>query len=96
MVASTLVLIEGIPESNARSPTLALACRPARVVEDRHVSRKASNAAKIRCHKWAKNFEHILKTKFSNYAKGEKFQIPRFHDLHGQGICNSDGDLWYH
>ena len=46
--------------------------------------------------KGAKNFEHILKTNFSNYAKGEEFQIPRFHDLLGQGIFNSDGDLWYH
>jgi fatty acid omega-hydroxylase len=44
--------------------------------------------------KGAKNFEHILKTNFNNYHKGEA-TIPRFHDLLGQGIFNADGDLWY-
>ncbi|KAL4385877.1 hypothetical protein GQ457_09G027590 [Hibiscus cannabinus] len=39
------------------------------------------------------NVEYVLKTNFENYPKGEHF-IWIFNDLFGQGIFNSDGDLW--
>ncbi|RWR79884.1 cytochrome P450 94B3 [Cinnamomum micranthum f. kanehirae] len=39
------------------------------------------------------NVEHILKTNFLNYPKGERF-ITTLEDFLGQGIFNSDGDLW--
>ncbi|WJX92296.1 hypothetical protein P8452_73955 [Trifolium repens] len=39
------------------------------------------------------NIQHILKTKFENYPKGERF-ISLLHDFLGNGIFNSDGDLW--
>ncbi|KAK7336406.1 hypothetical protein VNO77_16946 [Canavalia gladiata] len=39
------------------------------------------------------NVEHILKTKFHNYPKGERF-IYLLQDFLGNGIFNSDGDLW--
>ncbi|OIW09472.1 hypothetical protein TanjilG_06344 [Lupinus angustifolius] len=39
------------------------------------------------------NVEHILKTKFENYPKAELF-ISLLLDFLGQGIFNSDGDLW--
>ncbi|XP_050224269.1 cytochrome P450 CYP94D108-like [Mercurialis annua] len=39
------------------------------------------------------NVEHILKTNFDNYPKGERF-ISRLEDFLGQGIFNSDGELW--
>ncbi|KAK4275185.1 hypothetical protein QN277_018312 [Acacia crassicarpa] len=45
----------------------------------------------VTCH--PKNLEHILKTRFSNYPKGPRWQTA-FHDLLGQGIFNSDGDTW--
>ncbi|EEF42891.1 cytochrome P450 94B3 [Ricinus communis] len=39
------------------------------------------------------NVEHILKTKFENYPKGERF-ISLLEDFLGQGIFNTDGELW--
>ncbi|XP_028767403.1 cytochrome P450 94A1-like [Neltuma alba] len=39
------------------------------------------------------NVEHMLKTNFPNYPKGERF-ISLLHDFLGTGIFNSDGDLW--
>eukprot|EP00268_Persea_americana_P025347 TRINITY_DN246_c0_g1_i4.p1 TRINITY_DN246_c0_g1~~TRINITY_DN246_c0_g1_i4.p1 ORF type:complete len:512 (+),score=32.53 TRINITY_DN246_c0_g1_i4:439-1974(+) len=39
------------------------------------------------------NVEHILKTNFPNYPKGERF-ITTLEDFLGQGIFNSDGELW--
>ncbi|CAI8613745.1 unnamed protein product [Vicia faba] len=39
------------------------------------------------------NIQHILKTKFENYPKGERF-ISLLQDFLGTGIFNSDGDLW--
>ncbi|CAN6909181.1 hypothetical protein HID58_083878 [Brassica napus] len=40
-----------------------------------------------------RNLEHMLKTRFDNYPKGPTWQSV-FHDLLGQGIFNSDGDIW--
>ena len=40
-----------------------------------------------------KNLEHILKLRFDNYPKGPTWQSV-FHDLLGEGIFNSDGDMW--
>ncbi|KAG9145455.1 hypothetical protein Leryth_021446 [Lithospermum erythrorhizon] len=45
----------------------------------------------VTCH--PRNIEHILKTRFDNYPKGERWQST-FHDLLGQGIFNSDGETW--
>ncbi|GMI74322.1 cytochrome P450, family 94, subfamily C, polypeptide 1 [Hibiscus trionum] len=39
------------------------------------------------------NVEHILKTRFENYPKGEPFSA-LLGDLLGQGIFNVDGDSW--
>ncbi|KAK4795304.1 hypothetical protein SAY86_013298 [Trapa natans] len=39
------------------------------------------------------NVEHILKTRFDNYPKGETF-IAILDDFLGKGIFNSDGELW--
>ncbi|CAL0332818.1 unnamed protein product [Lupinus luteus] len=39
------------------------------------------------------NVEHMLKTKFENYPKGERF-ISFLVDFLGLGIFNSDGELW--
>ncbi|WRX12907.1 Cytochrome P450 - like 10 [Theobroma cacao] len=39
------------------------------------------------------NVEHVLKTNFDNYPKGERF-IFLLKDFLGQGIFNSDGELW--
>ncbi|KAL1314094.1 cytochrome P450 94B3-like [Arachis ipaensis] len=39
------------------------------------------------------NVEHILKTNFHNYPKGQRF-IYLLEDFLGQGIFNSDGNLW--
>lgn len=39
------------------------------------------------------NVEHILKTHFDNYPKGERF-IDLLGDFLGEGIFNSDGELW--
>lgn len=39
------------------------------------------------------NVEHMLKTKFDNYPKGERF-ISLLEDFLGRGIFNSDGELW--
>ncbi|CAL0332813.1 unnamed protein product [Lupinus luteus] len=39
------------------------------------------------------NVEHILKTRFDNYPKGERF-ISLLMDFLGRGIFNSDGHLW--
>ena len=39
------------------------------------------------------NVEHMLKTNFENYPKGERF-IALLEDLLGRGIFNSDGELW--
>ncbi|OIW21888.1 hypothetical protein TanjilG_13828 [Lupinus angustifolius] len=39
------------------------------------------------------NVEHMLKTKFENYPKGEKF-IYLLEDFLGKGIFNTDGELW--
>ncbi|MCL7028276.1 hypothetical protein MKW94_014140 [Papaver nudicaule] len=39
------------------------------------------------------NVEHILKTNFNNYPKGEDFQTC-MKELLGEGIFNSDGELW--
>lgn len=35
----------------------------------------------------------MLKTNFANYPKGRSFTFPS-HDLLGQGIFNTDHDLW--
>jgi len=40
-----------------------------------------------------KNVEHILKTNFENYPKGNFFKN-NLHDLLGDGIFNSDGETW--
>ncbi|KMZ72076.1 hypothetical protein ZOSMA_16G00400 [Zostera marina] len=40
-----------------------------------------------------KNIEHILKNGFDNYPKGPTWHAV-FHDLLGNGIFNSDGDVW--
>ncbi|KAG0558567.1 hypothetical protein KC19_10G038400 [Ceratodon purpureus] len=39
------------------------------------------------------NVEHILKTKFDNYPKGEYF-CNTLRDVLGYGILNTDGELW--
>ncbi|PON49643.1 Cytochrome P450, E-class, group I [Parasponia andersonii] len=39
------------------------------------------------------NVEHMLKTNFENYPKGDRF-ISMLGDFLGRGIFNSDGDLW--
>ncbi|KAG0622514.1 hypothetical protein M758_3G102800 [Ceratodon purpureus] len=39
------------------------------------------------------NLEYVLKTNFANYPKGRSFTYPS-HDLLGQGIFNTDHDLW--
>eukprot|EP01018_Ginkgo_biloba_P035892 Gb_02832 [translate_table: standard] len=39
------------------------------------------------------NVEHILKTNFDNYPKGERFRF-FLHDFLGRGIFNVDGELW--
>lgn len=39
------------------------------------------------------NVEHILKTRFDNYPKGEPFTVI-LQDLLGKGIFNADGDAW--
>ncbi|KAK1576063.1 hypothetical protein Q3G72_010600 [Acer saccharum] len=39
------------------------------------------------------NIEYILKTNFENYPKGERM-ISHLEDFLGQGIFNSDGELW--
>jgi cytochrome P450 len=39
------------------------------------------------------NVEHMLKTNFENYPKGEQF-IALLEDFLGRGIFNSDGELW--
>lgn len=39
------------------------------------------------------NVEHILKTNFENYPKGDQFNA-HLEDLLGRGIFNSDGELW--
>jgi len=41
------------------------------------------------------NVEHVLKTNFNNYGKGPLL-YRRFLGLFGDGIFNSDGDIWYH
>ncbi|XP_027351607.1 cytochrome P450 94B3-like [Abrus precatorius] len=40
-----------------------------------------------------RNVEHMLKTNFHNYPKGERF-IYLLQDFLGNGIFNSDGNLW--
>lgn len=40
-----------------------------------------------------RNLEHILKTRFENYPKGPTWHAV-FHDLLGDGIFNSDGEVW--
>ena len=40
-----------------------------------------------------RNIEHVLRTRFENYPKGPDWQAA-FHDLLGQGIFNSDGEIW--
>eukprot|EP00249_Psilotum_nudum_P029744 c4102_g2_i1 orf=874-2526(+) len=39
------------------------------------------------------NVEHILKTRFDNYPKGERLN-ERFADMMGKGIFTVDGELW--
>ncbi|GLT34153.1 hypothetical protein SLA2020_086880 [Shorea laevis] len=39
------------------------------------------------------NVEHVLKTNFENYPKGQQF-ILLLQDFLGKGIFNSDGELW--
>ncbi|KAK9269556.1 hypothetical protein L1049_001332 [Liquidambar formosana] len=39
------------------------------------------------------NVEHMLKTNFENYPKGDQF-ITVLEDFLGRGIFNSDGELW--
>ncbi|GLJ31564.1 hypothetical protein SUGI_0633310 [Cryptomeria japonica] len=40
-----------------------------------------------------RNVEHLLKTRFENYPKGNYFML-RLHDLLGSGIFNADGEAW--
>ncbi|GLJ31565.1 hypothetical protein SUGI_0633330 [Cryptomeria japonica] len=40
-----------------------------------------------------RNVEHLLKTNFENYPKGNYFRL-RLHDLLGSGIFNADGEAW--
>ncbi|GAB4842771.1 hypothetical protein Ancab_012746 [Ancistrocladus abbreviatus] len=40
-----------------------------------------------------RNLEHLLKTKFSNYPKGQYFRS-NVHDLLGDGIFNADDETW--
>ncbi|KAL2507352.1 Cytochrome [Forsythia ovata] len=40
------------------------------------------------------NLDHVLRSNFSNYIKGNRFQSV-LHDLLGQGIFNVDGELWF-
>ncbi|CAA2990053.1 cytochrome P450 94A1-like, partial [Olea europaea subsp. europaea] len=40
------------------------------------------------------NLDHLLRSNFSNYVKGTRFQSI-LHDLLGYGIFNVDGDLWF-
>lgn len=40
------------------------------------------------------SIEYILKTNFDSYGKGPNFKY-RFQSLLGDGIFNTDGDLWY-
>lgn len=42
------------------------------------------------------NVEHVLKTKFDTYVKGEDYLTPRNMDVLGHGIFNVDGASWYH
>ncbi|WCJ34516.1 cytochrome P450 family 94 subfamily D polypeptide 2 [Euphorbia peplus] len=37
--------------------------------------------------------EHVLKTNFDNYPKGDRF-VMLLHDFLGAGIFNSDGEMW--
>ncbi|GLJ31566.1 hypothetical protein SUGI_0633380 [Cryptomeria japonica] len=39
------------------------------------------------------NVEHLLKTRFENYPKGNYFRL-LLHDLLGTGIFNADGEAW--
>nr|ATG29903.1 CYP94P6 [Taxus chinensis] len=39
------------------------------------------------------NVEHLLKTRFENYPKGDFFSL-HLHDLLGTGIFNADGEAW--
>ncbi|RZC81528.1 hypothetical protein C5167_044092 [Papaver somniferum] len=39
------------------------------------------------------NVEHVLKTNFNNYPRGEAFQA-NMEELLGDGIFNSDGEIW--
>ncbi|XP_031281277.1 cytochrome P450 94A1-like [Pistacia vera] len=39
------------------------------------------------------NIEHVLKTNFENYPKGDRFTLV-LEDFLGRGIFNSDGELW--
>lgn len=39
------------------------------------------------------NGEHMLKTNFENYRKGDRF-ISLMEDIVSNGIFNSDGDMW--
>ncbi|KAI3936542.1 hypothetical protein MKW92_045642 [Papaver armeniacum] len=39
------------------------------------------------------NVEHVLKTNFDNYPRGEAFQA-NMEELLGDGIFNSDGEIW--
>ncbi|OVA05873.1 Cytochrome P450 [Macleaya cordata] len=41
-----------------------------------------------------RNVEHILKTKFSNFRKGEFFRTNTY-DLLGDGIFNANGEIWH-
>lgn len=40
------------------------------------------------------NIEHITKTNFENYVKGEAFRMP-FSQFLGQGIFSADGAVWH-
>ncbi|GLJ48916.1 hypothetical protein SUGI_1031820 [Cryptomeria japonica] len=39
------------------------------------------------------NVEHVLKTNFENYRKGERFSLI-LHDFLGRGIFNANGEVW--
>jgi len=41
-----------------------------------------------------RNVEHMLKTNFSNFVKGDWFRVP-LTQLLGDGIFNADGSLWH-
>ncbi|KAI3959346.1 hypothetical protein MKW98_018936 [Papaver atlanticum] len=56
-------------------------------------SKKCEGPEIMAFHRYPAIVEHILKTNFSNYPKGEAFHTC-MEELLGVGIFNSDGDMW--